>query len=269
MRSAAKRQTFPWEPESARRAQLAMDGIRQLLLRRMRGTRGVHPPTLLSAVGSLAGFAAQNAALEQGEILARRRDLVGPKSLLLHRSPKGERFLFGNWINAPLLAGYGHAAPLQRFVVEAGLKAGLDKAQTPDFRAMEAQISASIGDPGFGTVRAPKGHTPAAKPRDLLRALWPQTRRLLRAPLPLEMRDEPALNEAHWPVMMSVLAGAFVTLTADRLDPRAGMGLVMESAIIASRLDPERIDPGHWELAPGRAGLEVSRDDSRRPATGG
>jgi hypothetical protein len=39
---------------------------------------------------------------------------------------------------------------------------------------------------------------------------------------------------------------------------------VMEAAIIASKLDPDLVDPGRWSLAPGPRGLQIARDDRRR-----
>ena len=257
---------FPWEPASARRGKIAIEALRQMLMRRLKGDHGVHPQTLLTAAGALVGFAAQNAALEQGEILSLRRDLVAPQSLLLYQSPKGERFLFGSWVNAPLLAGYGHGAPLQRFLTQAAEAAGIKKADLPDFKAIEARVSATVGSATFGTLETPAGHRPAAQPQQLLKALWPQARKIMMAPMPLSFTDEPPLHEAHWPVMASVVAGALATLSADKLPPQIGLTMVMESAVIASRIDPELIGPNSWTLSPGPKGLRVSRGDQRRVA---
>ena len=257
---------FPWEPVSARRGRIASEALRQMLMRRLKGDHGVHAQTLLAAAGALVGFAAQNAALEQGEILSLRRDLVAPQSLLLHRSPKGERFLFGSWVNAPLLAGYGHGAPLQRFLTNAGEAAGLSKGEMPDFRGIEARVSASVGEAAFGTLVTPRGHRPAAQPHELLKALWPQTRRTILAPLPLEFPDEPALHEAHWPILASVVAGALVTKSMGKAPPDIALTIVMEAAVIAARTDPQVIDPNRWALSPGPKGLRVVRGDQRRVA---
>src|SRR5512140_3050178 len=117
---------FPWEPESVNRANLVTAALRQLLQQRVpaRGTQ-----TLLIAAGSLVGFASQNAALEQGELLTARRDLVAPESLMLRQNEHRQRFLMGRWINAPLLLGYGHGFPLQRFVIQAAAAAGVSRNQ--------------------------------------------------------------------------------------------------------------------------------------------
>ena len=260
---AAPSQFFPWEPESTVRANLAIGELRQTLLKRGHGS-AAHAATLLSAAGAMVGFAAQNAALEQGEILSQRRDLVAPKSLLLFENAHGERFLLGSWINGPLLMGYGHAYPLLTFLAKAGAAVGLSKATFPDINAIERRVAAAIKQPGFGAVPAPEGHKLAAEPRPLLRALWPRARKILTAPIPIHLSDEPPLDEAHWPMILSIVAGKLITMSKDLICPGVALGLVMESALVASRLDPELVDPGRWRLAPGRAGLQIAKAEAFR-----
>ncbi len=253
---------FPWEPESAQRAQLATAALRGLLLQRVvrRGSQ-----TLLVAAGALVGFSAQNAALEQGELLTRRRDLVAPESLMLRRMASGQRFLMGRWINAPLLLGYGHAFPLQRFVVQAAAAAGVKRDQFPDFWEMERQIAkAASTEDAFGTLVEAPGREPTARPQDILKAIWPQARRIFLAPMPMEYDDEPPLHEAHWPMLSSVLSGRLLTMSSATIDPLVGAGLMMEGAIIASKLDPDLVDPGRWKVGPSARGLQIVRDDRMR-----
>jgi hypothetical protein len=254
---------FPWEPESTTRANLAIGELRQMLVKRGHGS-SAHAATLLSAAGALVGFAAQNAALEQGELLAQRRDLVAPKSLILFKNPHGERFLLGSWVNAPLLLGYGHAFPMLGFIAKAASGAGLRAPEFPNINAIERRLAAAIKEPGFGVVQAPEGHALAAQPRDLLRSIWPRTRKVLSAPMPVHLADEPPLDEAHWPILLSAVAGMLVTQTKDTIPPRDAVALVMESALVGSRLDPELIDPGRWKLAPGRAGLQIAKAEAFR-----
>jgi hypothetical protein len=249
---------FPWEPESVQRANLATAALRQLMLQRVvrRGSQ-----TLLVAAGALVGFAGQNAALEQGELLTRRRDLVAPESLMLRRLESGQRFLGGRWINAPLLLGYGHAFPLQRFVVQAAAAAGVKRTQFPDYWEMERSIAKAAAEGEFGTLAEAPGREPTARPQDVLRAIWPQARRIFSAPMPMEYDDEPPLHEAHWPMIASVLAGKLLTMSANAIDPQVAASLVMEAAIIASKLDPDLVEPGRWKVAPSARGLQIARDD--------
>jgi hypothetical protein len=252
---------FPWEPESVNRANLATAALRQMMLQRV-PRRG--PQTLLIAAGSLVGFAAQNSALEQGELLTARRDLVAPESLVLRQGPGGERFLMGRWVNAPLLLGYGHGFPLQRFVIQAAAAAGVGRAQFPDYWELERKVVKTAKDGGFGALQTGEGRERLARPQDTLRALWAPARRIVMAPMPLEMADEPILSEAHWPTAMSVVAARLITQTTDAVEPLMAANLVMEAAIIASKLDPDLVDPGRWTLAPGPRGLQIARDDRRR-----
>jgi hypothetical protein len=250
---------FPWEPESVNRANMTTTSLRQLLLQKAPAGREGGQALLVTA-GALVGFTAQNSALEQGELLTARRDLVAPESLMLRIGKDGQRFLAGRWINAPLLLGYGHGFPLQRFVIQSAAAAGVKRTEFPDYWELERQIAKDAAEGEFGQIAA------VGRPRDLLRAVWPTARRILRAPMPLEMPDEPMLNEAHWPIAAAVVAARLITQMAEKVEPGLAAGLVMEGALIASKLDPDLVDPGRWTLGPSPRGLQIARDDRRRQA---
>ncbi|THD70321.1 hypothetical protein [Phenylobacterium sp.] len=259
----ARQERFPWEPESLNRANLATAAVRRLLSQKI-PPRGGHAQTLLVAAGALVGFAAQNSALEQGELLTARRDLVAPESLMLRRSEDGQRYLAGRWVSAPLLLGFGHGFPLQRFVVQAASKAGAARTDFADYWELERTIAKAAARGEIGRLQALEGSGNLARPQHLLRVLWPSVRRIVTAPMPLEMTDEPVLNEAHWPIALSVVAARLMALTAETVAPKLAAGLVMEAAFVAATLDPDLVDPGRWTLAPGPRGLQIARDDRRR-----
>ena len=79
--------------------------------------------------------------------------------------------------------------------------------------------------------------------------------------MPMEYDDEPPLHEAHWPMLSSVLAGRLLTMASATIDPLVCAGLMMEAAIIASKLDPDLVEPGRWKVAPSERGLQIARDD--------
>jgi hypothetical protein len=261
----ARRERFPWEPESINRANLAQAALRQLLTSKI-PVRGEHSQTLLVAAGALVGFAAQNAALEQGELLTSRRDLVAPDSLVLRQTKDGRRFLGGRWINAALLLGYGHGFPMQRFVVQAAAAAGVKRTEFADYWELERRVTKAAADGEFGQLEAGEGRTVLGRPQDLLRVLWPTVRRIFIAPMPMEVADEPMLNEAHWPIVSSLVAAKLIAQTAESTPPGLAAGLVMEAAFIGSKLDPETVDAGRWTLGPGVRGLHIARDDRQRRA---
>jgi hypothetical protein len=262
--SAPRVERFPWEPESVNRANLTTASLRQLLLQKVPSRADT--ASLLVAAGALVGFAAQNSALEQGELLTARRDLVAPESLMLRRPKIGQRFLAGRWVNAPLLLGYGHGFPLQRIVIQAAAQAGVKRTEFTDYWEMERRIAKGAVEGDLGRLEPREEFGSLARPQDLLKALWPTARRIMVAPMPLEMADEPMMNEAHWPVAMAVVAARIMAQTAEIVAPRLAADLVMEGALIASKLDPDLVDPGRWSLAPGPRGLQIARDDRKRLA---
>ena len=114
------------------------------------------------------GFAAQNAALEQGELLTARRDLVAPESLML-RQTQGRAAVSwpGRWINAPLLLGYGHGFPLQRFVIQAAAAAGAERTSSPTTGRWSGAIAKARQGARFGALEPAEGREPLARPQDL------------------------------------------------------------------------------------------------------
>jgi hypothetical protein len=45
----------------------------------------------------------------------------------------------------------------------------------------------------------------------------------------------------YWPLITALVARQFVLMTKDTIDPRAGVALIMESAVVMSKVDPARI----------------------------
>jgi hypothetical protein len=264
-RPAARQERFPWEPESVNRANLAQAAVKQLLVQKI-PPKGATAQSLLAAAGALVGAAAQSAALEQGELLTARRDLVAPESLMLRKTKDGARYLAGRWINAPLLLGFGHGFPLQRFIVQAGSAGGMKRTDFPDYWELERKVAKRAATEGLGLLSEAEGRQATARLPDMLRVLWPAARKMMIAPMPLEYADEPPLHDAHWPVILAGVAARLMAQTAAVVPASVAAGLVMEAAIVASKLDPDLAERGRWLLAPGPRGLQISRDDRRRVA---
>ena len=55
--------SYPWQPDSTKTALRAIGDLRVSLMRDLKTPRGIHTETLMTVVGALAGFVAQNAAL--------------------------------------------------------------------------------------------------------------------------------------------------------------------------------------------------------------
>jgi hypothetical protein len=82
--------------------------------------------------------------------------------------------------------------------------------------------------------------------------------------MPMEYADEPPLHEAHWPILIAHLAGKLQAQASPAVDPLVAADLVMEAALIASKLDPDLAEPGRWKVAPSQRGLQIARDDRLR-----
>jgi hypothetical protein len=250
--------SFPWQPESTITGNLAIGNLRENLLKSLKTQRGIHTETLLTAVGALAGFAAQNAALNQ----VTSPDPTSPRlSIAIAQGRGGEKYVFGDAVNLYLFPEPNSTLPLFALIGGAVIQARLAADDVPDYKEMAKHVAAVVGSPQFGLLRAPKDHRPQLEPLELLGKLWPLTRDVMRLPLPKSIPPdrEPPLKEIHWPIIVGLVAAQFIAMTKDVLSPRIGAALVMESAIITSKIDPENIEPGKWRISTGEAAAPVTR----------
>ena len=51
----------------------------------------------------------------------------------------------------------------------------------------------------------------------------------------------------------------FIQMTKDVLSPRVAFALALESAVISSKVDPEKIEPGKWDIRAAAGRLAVRR----------
>jgi hypothetical protein len=250
--------SYPWQPESFITGNLAIGNLRENLMKALKNQRGIHTETLLTTVGALAGFAAQNAALTQ----ITSPDPTAPRlNIVIARGKGGEKYVFGNAVNVYLFPEPNSILPLFALVAGAVIQAGLTPDDVPNYKEMAKHVAAVVGGPEFGILRAPKDHQPQLQPRELLRKFWPLTRDVLRLPLPkgIPPDREPALKEIHWPIIVSLVAAQFISMTKGVLNPRISAALIMESAVITSKIDPETIEPGKWRINSGETAAPITR----------
>lgn len=239
--------TLPWDPDDAIIPNLTIGSMRDSILKWLTGTRGVHAETLMVTIGALAGFAAQNAALSS----------IGPpgaatNGAVFTADAGGERYYFGDRINGYLVQQRGeYAYPLWGFVAAATMQSGVAKADLPDVVEMFDHISKSIGTPEFGMPRAPKDHPFHLTPRQALEKFWPRARTLLSnadgilvrglSGLDSDPEGHTSVPEIHWPLVMALVAQQFIKMAKGSLDPKLTFSLIMESAIMMSKVDPKTI----------------------------
>jgi hypothetical protein len=72
-------------------------------------------------------------------------------------------------------------------------------------------------------------------------------------------RQEAPLQEIHWPIILGLVASEFIRMSKTALHPRISAALVMESAVITSKVNPETIEPGKWRFTTEQGTLKVAR----------
>jgi hypothetical protein len=258
MPTTATLTSFPWQPASTKTASRAIGDLGVGLMRDLKTQRGVHTETLMTVVGALAGFAAQNAALSS---ITAALPSIKPRSLAIAQSKTGGIFLFGDAINAFLFPEAGSVLPLGALIGGAALSAGAKQDELPNLSEIAGHIASVVGTPEFGKLRVPPGVAPQLEPVAALLKFWPQTVNILARP-PIKQlfrRQEAPLQEIHWPIVLGLVASQFIKMSKAALHPRISAALVMESAVITSKIDPERIDPGKWRISTGEAAVSITR----------
>jgi hypothetical protein len=249
---------LPWKasPDDEISANSAIGSLREALLMWLKTERGHHIETTLVAIGALTGFAAQTAVRER---LAKRdipmpnATTATPEALSEYLRKKGlfvtvttqsgETLYFGDLINGYLVHGANskYRFALWNVVAASALAAGVTQADLPDTGVMFRQIAGTVGQPEFGIPTAAKEYQPELTPRQALNLFWP------RAKLILARTDGPGpatgrgVAPEHWPLICVIVANQLVRATRDMLDPPIGLGLLMESAIAMSKVDPKSV----------------------------
>ena len=200
-------------------AKIGAKEISARLIHAMNQGGGVHLPSLLCALGSLAGYACQAAlrahAVAKGQPETAPFQVVGTKD--------GRQWFFGDSLNQ-LLAGPGHS--VWGLLAGGAQQAGCTN--FPDLGEMFQHITSVLGSATFGVPRVPDEHAPSDRPAAYLKGLWP-------ALLPTVELFCP--ESSHWPVLYG-LAGQEAIINGQKvLDPCLALRLSMESALSMSKVD--------------------------------
>lgn len=258
MANAQQTVELPWQgsPDDEVTANFAIGSLRESLLLRLKTERGIHAETALVSIGALTGFAAQNAVwarLAKRDIPMPDAATATPEALSEYLRTKGlfvtvttqsgETLFFGDLINSYLVHGANskYRFALWNVVAASALEAGLKQADLPDTSAMFRQIAGTVGKPEFGIPTAAKQHQPQLTPRQALDRFWPRAKLILSrtdGPGPAKGRS---VAPEHWPLIAVIVANQVVRSTKDELDPRLGLGLLLESAIAMSKVDPKSV----------------------------
>ena len=252
---------YPWEGTGDEIVvNLAIGSLRDSLMKWLTTERGVHAETLLVLIGAIAGFAAQTAALER----MNKRDVPLPAGfdktvpreafntylrdaglILIGSTKDGQHFYFGDLINGYLVqqkttVDHSLFAILAAAAIEAGVKAN----QLPDMPELFRHVASSVGKPDYGILRPPRPLDPHYTPRAALDEFWPGVKFIFERTdgqgVVDGIRGE-SVKPEYWPLITALVARQFLLMAKDTIEPRIALALMMESAIVTSKVDPKTV----------------------------
>jgi hypothetical protein len=210
-------------------SQKGAERVAQFLVDAYRDERGVHAETVLSAVGALAGFAAQEAIWE-GCV---RPGRMQPQQALMRVDTKsGETYFFGDFLNTIVATTQPGQLSVWRFVAGAALKAGTKS--LPQLEPIFAHSAETVGTPDFGIPVLPSNVALKEMPRQALRH-WPRVKAILVTA---------DVQPLHWPLELGVAAQLLLKQAKDTIPPDIGALVVMQAAIPMSKVDPRTVPGG-------------------------
>ena len=201
----------------------------------------VHAETLLAAIGVIAGFAAQRALFAQ---LAETDDAAARGQLHIVETTNGQRYYFGDPLNDTLLPRGAADANQKLWSLAAGgaVAAGLPASELPSFDDMFGHVARTIGGEQEGFPSLPAENRPHLPARELLKLVWPLAMMCFTGRFPGAPREFGVAGLRWHPAIAAIAANTFIRKTQPVLHPAKGLVIVMESAIYASKLDPQTVE---------------------------
>jgi hypothetical protein len=191
----------------------------------------VHAPTMMSAIGVIAGYASQCAAAAS---ILRPPPARAPRDLVKLQCKDGSALYLGNAIDSHLLLKPNGPPALSGFLAAGLIALNNDAPDLPDAAEILRHTNEASCTPEFDVVRAPPEHAPLWSINQLLKAIWPKARVVLEHRL-----DQPKISKPiemqHWPILAGIVAQQYLGFAKDIIPPRIAMSIVLESALKASR----------------------------------
>lgn len=196
--------------------------IEQLLTKELRHA-DARCETILTAVGALAGFAAQHGIWEA---VVKPGKMALQQAFVIVETRSGETYFFGDFLNNILATQKPQYLSVWK-IVSATAKA-MGATELPDIVPMFKYCAETVGSPQFGFPNLPDGCTPSMLPRDALTRFWPQVLKMLRV----------GSDPLTCAVDVATAAEQLMLSMKDEIDPALAARIVMESAIPMSKVDP-------------------------------
>jgi hypothetical protein len=185
----------------------------------LRGADGrPHAPSLLCALGAIAGHACQASIGAQAIAAGRAPDAAFDRI----RGADGKTYFNGDVLRGPLASN-----KMSIWHLATGA-AGLHGARTlPDLLEIFEYNDAMIGRHGFGVPRLPPEHGVRELPIDLAGQFWPALK---------ESVSRLTGNPKLWPIAAGLAIQEAIAQTKGSVGPEAAVRIVMESAIPVAKI---------------------------------
>jgi hypothetical protein len=196
--------------------------IEQLLTKELRHV-DARCETILTAVGALAGFAAQHGIWEA---VVKPGKMALQQAFVIVETRSGETYFFGDFLNNILATQKPQYLSVWK-IVSATAKA-MGAADLPDLTPIFKHSAETVGTSQFGLPNLPDGHIPSILPRDALTRYWPQVLMMLRV----------GSDPLTCAVDVATAAEQLMLSMKGEIDPALAARIVMEAAIPMSKVDP-------------------------------
>jgi hypothetical protein len=229
---------FPWKDAPDEVAcNLALGHLVTNLPGRLTVDGRIHAETYISAVGAIAGYAAQRT------LFAASPPVVGVNINRVSVA-SGEQYWFGDALNYMLVPKADTEATRCVWSLAAGgaVSAGLQAQQLPKLDAMFKYVASTIGGANEGKSSVPSEHQAHLPAKDLLKAVWPVAVVCFSGKFPGASREFGAAPVAWWSAIAAHASNRPVRDVKTVLSPEIALTLLMESAIYCSKLDQSAIE---------------------------
>ncbi len=228
---------LPWknEPDAAA-CNFALGHLVQNLSHRMTLNGRLHAETYISAVGAIAGYAAQRTLFVSSPKMGVDLNRVAAAS--------GEQYWFGDALNKMLVPKTEADGNRCVWSVAAGgaVRAGLQPQQLPELESMFRHVASTIGQANEGRSSVPSNHQAQLPARDLLRAVWPTALICFSGKFPGSDHEFGAAPVPWWSAIAAQAASRPIQDVKSVLAPDIALRLLMESAIYCSKLDQLQVE---------------------------
>ncbi len=197
----------------------ARDLVQRLLVI-MKTEKGVHIESLLSALGSVAGYSCQTSVREE---FVKNNKLQENDVFTLVTDKDGKTYYFGDLLNKPLAE-----SQYSVWGLVAGAAQELNIKSLPDLGDIFKYVSETVGSENFGIPRIPANHSPSHPPIEYVKSMYPELIPLLK---------QYCAVPSEWPILLGLAIQEVLYMSKGVIDPSMAVSIIMESAIPMSKVD--------------------------------